>query len=79
MARGSEMNEYKCPECDEVMPPESGYYRCSKCGWPMTVERAVDELRLYFREKAQHEDGCICDCCRAVEVLAMAANTEAQG
>ena len=70
------MTEHKCPECGKVLPPESGFYRCCKCGWPMSVDQAVKELRLYFHRKAQHDDGCGCRCCMAVEVLARAANTE---
>ena len=38
----------------------------------MTIADAIRELRVYFRSKAQHADDCVCACCNAIEVLALA-------
>ena len=45
----------------------------------MTVEDAIRELRVHFRRKAQHPHDCVCACCEAIEVLALATKGETDG
>lgn len=39
------------------------------------LEIAARRLRKYFRDQAQHGEGCDCECCEAVEFLAAFAES----
>jgi hypothetical protein len=42
----------------------------------MSVDDAIRKLRYYFRARAQHPHDCLCECCEAIEVLALACRQD---